>query len=137
MYRQCLPSCTHIHPSDSAFSHVHTSYTQVVGVTCASTRQDTLHGQKFGFLILDECSQCIEPLSFLPIARFACRVLIGAGECAKKKSKVNHFLAAFPQIPWNPCWITADSHRESLRGCENAWDMTHSYVGHDSFIRGT
>ena len=54
--------------------------TQVVGVTCASTRQETLQGQKFGFLILDECSQFIEPLSFLPIARFAARVLIGAGD---------------------------------------------------------
>ena len=54
--------------------------TQVVGVTCASTRQETLQGQKFGFLILDECSQFIEPLSFLPIARFSCRVLIGAGD---------------------------------------------------------
>jgi hypothetical protein len=102
--------------------------TQVVGVTCASTRQETLQGQKFCFLvrsssrqvqrrgtrclspslpmpynnlpaplpppfppppspllplllqILDECSQFIEPLSFLPIARFSARVLIGAGD---------------------------------------------------------
>ena len=53
--------------------------TQVVGVTCASTRQETLAGQKFGILILDECSQFIEPCSFLPIARFSCRLLIGAG----------------------------------------------------------
>ena len=30
--------------------------------------------------ILDECSQFIEPLSFLPIARFSARVLIGAGD---------------------------------------------------------
>ena len=56
------------------------NHIRVVGVTCASTRNETLQGQKFGFLILDECSQFIEPLSFLPIARFSCRVLIGAGD---------------------------------------------------------
>ena len=35
--------------------------TQVVGVTCASTRQETLAGQKFGILILDEmrCDLCV------------------------------------------------------------------------------
>ena len=54
-------------------------HTRVVGVTCASTRQETLQGQSFGFLILDECSQFIEPLCLLPIVRFACRMLIGAG----------------------------------------------------------
>ena len=54
--------------------------TRVVGVTCASTRQETLQGQKFGFLILDECSQFIEPLCLLPIVRFSCRMLIGAGD---------------------------------------------------------
>jgi hypothetical protein len=56
------------------------NHTQVVGVTCASTRNDVLKGQKFGFCILDECSQFVEPTSFLPIARFSCRVLIGAGD---------------------------------------------------------
>ncbi len=36
---------------------------RVVGVTCASTRQDVLSNQKFAFAILDECSQSV-PRSF-------------------------------------------------------------------------
>ncbi len=39
----------------------------IVGVTCSSARLPVLSGQSFEVVILDECSQLIEPLSLAPI----------------------------------------------------------------------
>lgn len=41
----------------------------VVGVTCCSSLLSVLDGQQFDVVILDECSQMVEPLSALPLLR--------------------------------------------------------------------
>ena len=45
----------------------------VVGVTCCSASLPALDGQIFEVVILDECSQIVEPLSLMPIVRARCR----------------------------------------------------------------
>ena len=45
----------------------------VVGVTCCSASLPALDGQNFDVVILDECSQIVEPLSLMPIVRARCR----------------------------------------------------------------
>jgi len=49
---------------------------RVVGVTCAATGFEVLKNQKFSILILDESSQCLEPLALLPLTRFGCMKFI-------------------------------------------------------------
>jgi hypothetical protein len=53
---------------------------RVVGVTCAATAFQVLQGNKFPILILDESSQCLEPLALLPLSRFASQKLIAVGD---------------------------------------------------------
>lgn len=45
----------------------------VVGVTCCSAVLPVLDDQLFDVVFLDECSQMVEPLSLLPLARSGCR----------------------------------------------------------------
>ena len=45
----------------------------VVGVTCCSVNLPAFDGQAFDVVVLDECSQIVEPLSLLPLARAKCR----------------------------------------------------------------
>lgn len=45
----------------------------VVGVTCCSALLPALDGQRFDVVLLDECSQMVEPLSMVPLARAGCR----------------------------------------------------------------
>ena len=45
----------------------------VVGVTCCSAGQPLLDGQRFDIVVLDECSQMVEPLSLIPLLRAGCR----------------------------------------------------------------
>ena len=45
----------------------------VVGVTCCSAVLPVLDEQQFDVVFLDECSQMVEPLSLLPLARARCR----------------------------------------------------------------
>jgi hypothetical protein len=45
----------------------------VVGVTCCSAGLPLMDDQHFDVVILDECSQMVEPLSLLPLARAGCR----------------------------------------------------------------
>ena len=45
----------------------------VVGVTCCSARGQLLDGQRFDIVVLDECSQMVEPLSLIPLQRAGCR----------------------------------------------------------------
>ena len=52
----------------------------IVGVTCCSSLLSVLDGQTFDVVVLDECSQMIEPLSLLPCIRSKCRFLIAAGD---------------------------------------------------------
>lgn len=53
---------------------------RVVGVTCAATAFEVLQGCRFPIIILDESSQCLEPLALLPISRFSCQKLIAVGD---------------------------------------------------------
>lgn len=41
----------------------------VVGVTCCSSLLSALDGQHFDVVVLDECSQMVEPLSAVPLLR--------------------------------------------------------------------
>ncbi|KAL4457552.1 hypothetical protein ABPG75_012417 [Micractinium tetrahymenae] len=52
----------------------------VVGVTCCSSLLSALDGQQFDVVILDECSQMVEPLSAVPLLRARARYLIAAGD---------------------------------------------------------
>lgn len=52
----------------------------VVGVTCCSSGLPQLDRQKFDVLLLDECSQMVEPLSLLPLLRSQAAYLIAAGD---------------------------------------------------------
>ncbi|CDW90096.1 UNKNOWN [Stylonychia lemnae] len=53
---------------------------RVVGATCASTGFEVMKNMQFKIVILDECSQMLEPQSLLPISRFNCRKLIAVGD---------------------------------------------------------
>ncbi|KAL9644593.1 hypothetical protein ABK040_015332 [Willaertia magna] len=53
---------------------------RVVGVTCAATAFEVLKNNKFSILILDESSQCLEPLALLPLTRFGCQKFIAVGD---------------------------------------------------------
>lgn len=46
---------------------------QVVGVTCCSASLPVLEGHRFEVLVMDECSQMVEPLSMLPVLSSRCR----------------------------------------------------------------
>lgn len=50
-----------------------------LGTTCIASVFDTLKGNIFPLVILDECSQMLEPLSMLPISRFRCEKLVSNG----------------------------------------------------------
>lgn len=49
---------------------------RIVGVTCCSVSQPLLDSLAFDFCILDECSQIVEPLSFLTLSRTKCRQVL-------------------------------------------------------------
>ena len=53
---------------------------RVVGATCASTGFEVMKNLQFKIVILDECSQMLEPQSLLPVSRFNCRKLIAVGD---------------------------------------------------------
>jgi superfamily I DNA and/or RNA helicase len=46
------------------------------GVTCAASGFPILDGNVFPLVILDECSQMLEPHSMIPLARFGCERLV-------------------------------------------------------------
>ena len=48
----------------------------VVGVTCCSAGMPLLDGMRFDVLVLDECSQMVEPLSLIPLLRAGCRQVL-------------------------------------------------------------
>lgn len=52
---------------------------RVTGVTCAACQFECIQNKKFTFVLLDECSQQPEPISFLPIS-FGCQQLICCGD---------------------------------------------------------
>jgi superfamily I DNA and/or RNA helicase len=52
----------------------------IVGVTCCSCLLPALDGLTFDLLVLDECSQMVEPLSMAPALRARARYLIAAGD---------------------------------------------------------
>ena len=53
---------------------------RVIGATCASTRFEVMKQMQFKIVILDECSQMLEPQSLLPISKFNCRKLLAVGD---------------------------------------------------------
>ena len=53
---------------------------RVVGATCAATEFEVMRDLRFKIVILDECSQMLEPQSLLPISKFQCRKLIAVGD---------------------------------------------------------
>ncbi|XP_018425290.1 PREDICTED: protein ZGRF1 [Nanorana parkeri] len=53
---------------------------RVVGATCAACPFACMSNLKFPVVVLDECSQMMEPASLLPIARFQCGKLILVGD---------------------------------------------------------
>jgi hypothetical protein len=53
---------------------------RVVGATCLATLFPIMAGNKFSVCILDECSQMIEPLSLLPLARFGTERFLAVGD---------------------------------------------------------
>lgn len=53
---------------------------RVVGVTCAASVFPYLERLTFQVQLLDECSQMMEALSLLPIARFKCEKLVLVGD---------------------------------------------------------
>ena len=53
---------------------------RVIGATCAATGFECMKNMQFKVVILDECSQMLEPQSLLPISRFNCRKLIAVGD---------------------------------------------------------
>ena len=53
---------------------------RVIGVTCAACSFPLLKNLNFQVHLLDECSQMIEPLSMVPIARFHCERLVLVGD---------------------------------------------------------
>jgi len=53
---------------------------RVVGATCAATEFEIMKNLQFKIVILDECSQMLEPQSLLPISKFNCRKLIAVGD---------------------------------------------------------
>jgi hypothetical protein len=52
----------------------------VVGVTCCSSLLPVLEDLNFDIVILDECSQIIEPLAMAPILRAKAKFLVAAGD---------------------------------------------------------
>ena len=48
----------------------------LVGATCCAVALPALDGLTFDILLLDECSQMVEPLSLVPVARSRCRWLL-------------------------------------------------------------
>ncbi len=48
----------------------------VQGVTCVASVFPILAGNTFPLVILDECSQMLEPLSMLPLGRYGCEKLV-------------------------------------------------------------
>ncbi len=53
---------------------------RVVAVTCAASSFEILDDCDFPIVLLDECSQMIEPASLLPLQRFHCQRLIAGGD---------------------------------------------------------
>ena len=53
---------------------------RVVAVTCAASAFDILNDSEFPIVLLDECSQMIEPASLLPMQRFGCQRLVAVGD---------------------------------------------------------
>jgi hypothetical protein len=56
------------------------SAVRVVGATCAACLFSTMDNMLFPILLLDECSQMLEPGSLLPMTRFACEKLVLVGD---------------------------------------------------------
>lgn len=54
--------------------------TQVVGTTFMSSGFEVFNNVKFPLVLVDESSQLMEPLTMVPLARFACNRLIMIGD---------------------------------------------------------
>ncbi|CEG73858.1 hypothetical protein RMATCC62417_09155 [Rhizopus microsporus] len=59
-------------------SQIHTA--PVVGTTFMSSVFDIFNGVSFPFILIDESSQLMEPLTMVPLARFSCHRLLMVGD---------------------------------------------------------
>ncbi len=69
----------------------------IVGTTCSASLFKLFKDHQFSVVMLDECSQMVEPLSLLPIKSFEPRKLIWLGRKEKPKTK-EKFLMAFSNL---------------------------------------
>ncbi|KAI7870679.1 AAA domain-containing protein, partial [Spinellus fusiger] len=53
---------------------------QVVGTTCMASVFEVFNGIRFPLVLMDECSQLMEPLNMVPLSRFSCNRLIMIGD---------------------------------------------------------
>lgn len=54
--------------------------TNVIGTTFMSSGFEVFSGVKFPFILVDESSQLMEPLTMVPLARFSCNRLVMIGD---------------------------------------------------------
>lgn len=54
--------------------------TRVIGVTCAAASSEALDGVQCDVCVMDECSQMVEPLSLVPIARVRAGLVVAVGD---------------------------------------------------------
>lgn len=53
---------------------------RVVGVTFAATSFEVLKNAEFPIVILDESSQCLEPMALIPMCKFLCQRIVAVGD---------------------------------------------------------
>lgn len=82
----------------------------VIGVTCAATGFRALRSQQFDILLLDECSQMIEPLSLLPLIPFGVRFVAAVGDPQQLP----------PALASAPSFVTRASTRARLQAADPA-----------------
>lgn len=72
-WRQCLSMDRQVKAGAEKARKKKLKTAAVVGVTCCSAGGQLLDGQRFDIVVLDECSQMVEPLSLIPLLRAGCR----------------------------------------------------------------
>jgi hypothetical protein len=63
-----------------------------LGTTCSASSFEIFSESQFPFILMDECSQVMEPLSLVPLLRFKCSKMVMIGDpkqvTCKKKGQV-------------------------------------------------
>ena len=111
---------------------------RIVGATCNACTFEVLQKRKFRLVVMDECSQTIEPLSLIAMAPFGCEraVLVGdpqqlrpvlsstrlldtldAKAVGKKESATNEGLARTMFVRMSGCGVRPILLRTQYRVC--------------------